>query len=36
VKGARDLYRQLNEKRWRTESARRLSLAVREVKGKAA
>jgi hypothetical protein len=36
VKGARDLYRQLNEKRWRVEQARRLSLAVREVKGKAA
>ena len=33
---ALDLYRMLNEKRWRTEQARRLSLAVREAKGKAA
>jgi hypothetical protein len=33
---ALDLYRQLNDKRWRTEQARRLSLAVREPKGKAA
>lgn len=32
VQAAIDLYRAMNEKRWRTESARRLSLAVREVK----
>lgn len=32
VQSAIDLYRQLNEKGWRREEARRLSLAVREVK----
>lgn len=31
VQSAIDLYRMLNEKRWRVEQARRLSLAVREV-----
>ena len=30
VQAAIDLYRQLNQKRWRVEQARRLSLAVRE------
>lgn len=32
VQAALDLYRAMNEKRWRTESARRLSLAVREAR----
>lgn len=33
VQAAIDLYRELNRKGWRTEQARRLSLAVREAKG---
>ena len=36
VQAAIDLYRELNKRRWRVEQARRLSLAVREVKGRAA
>ena len=36
VQAAIDLYRELNRKGWRTEQARRLSLAVREPKGNAA
>lgn len=35
VQAAIDLYRELNKRGWRTEEARRLSLAVREVKPKA-
>lgn len=36
VQAAIDLYRAMNKKRWRVEQARRLSLAVREPKGRAA
>lgn len=36
VQAALNLYRELNRRRWRVESARRLSLAVREPRGEAA
>jgi hypothetical protein len=36
VQAAIDLYRQLNEKGWRVEEGRRLSIAVREPRGGAA